>query len=546
MEHTIPAFSMPMFRDFVPKGFRPWIYVIQAFCFQLAGCVYLGALNEMIGGRAIMREDVTMCLYSNLAGMAIWFPVLFRMKFHFSNRFLLITSALVIAICNLLITKVTFLPLMWVICFVAGIAKIQGTFENMSNIQLWMTPTRDMGVFFPGLHIILLTSIELQGWYSAFFAHGYNWYCSHWLVIGLMMLVVTFQFFLTRPWCPMPQRISIKGIDWLGAGLWSLLGLQIAYIFNYGDWLDWWHSPTVRILTGTSIITLGGCLHRMWTLSHPYFEPKMWTYRHLVPILLIMAVVEMLLASEHVLEEIFYEEVMHYEALTSHTLTLWSILGALLGCLISWLWLKKWKFNVYKLLAIGLMGLTLYACGFYFQIADYINIELLRAPIMLRGFGYSVLSISLMWSLHHIMTFEHFFQSLSVFNIFHMFIGGVIGCAIYAWGIRYYMADNIIRYTAYLDLPSFTSAPFAIGPWMEDFVSSMMAVSIKQLYGWVLYVGGFLAIGFMLWDIPMVRKGARRFPLWPVIGMRMLARRKHSVKAHRMGYIGIRFKLEKL
>ncbi|MDD6701791.1 MAG: hypothetical protein PUE35_04215 [Bacteroidales bacterium] len=140
----------------------------------------------------------------------------------------------------------------------------------------------------------------------------------------------------------------------------------------------------------------------------------------------------------------------------------------------------------------------------------------------------------------------HFFQSLSVFNIFHMFIGGVIGCAIYAWGIRYYMADNIIRYTAYLDLPSFTSAPFAIGPWMEDFVSSMMAVSIKQLYGWVLYVGGFLAIGFMLWDIPMVRKGARRFPLWPVIGMRMLARRKHSVKAHRMGYIGIRFKLEKL
>ena len=161
MENKIPPFSMPMFRDFVPTWLRPWIYVLQAFCFQLGGCVYLGALNDMVGGRAIMREDVMMCLYSNLAGMAIYFPVLFRMKFHFTNRSLLIASAVVLALCNWLFTQTTFLPLMWALCFVAGMAKIQGTFENMSNIQLWMTPTRDMGVFFPCLHIILLTCIEV-------------------------------------------------------------------------------------------------------------------------------------------------------------------------------------------------------------------------------------------------------------------------------------------------------------------------------------------------------------------------------------------------
>ena len=211
---TPPPFAMPMFRDFVPKWLRPWIYVVQAFCFQLAGCVYLGALNEMVGERAIMREDITMCLYSNLAGMAIYFPVLFRMKFRFSNRLLLITSALVLAACNWLFTQTTFLPLMWVLCFVAGMAKIQGTFENMSNIQLWMTPTRDMGVFFPCLHIILLTSIEIQAWYSAFFGHTLHWHAYHWFIIALMMFVVTIQLFLTRPWCPMPQRVPLKGIDW--------------------------------------------------------------------------------------------------------------------------------------------------------------------------------------------------------------------------------------------------------------------------------------------------------------------------------------------
>ncbi|MCR5821072.1 MAG: hypothetical protein K6F94_09050 [Bacteroidaceae bacterium] len=534
--HSAPTpFSMPMFRDFVPNWQRPWIYVMQAFCFQLGGAVYIGALNEMIGGRAIMREDVTMCLYSNLAGMAIWFPVLFRMKFRFSNRSLLIAAAVVLALCNWLFIQTTFMPLMWLLSFVAGIAKIQGTFENMSNIQLWLTPTRNMGVFFPCLHIILLTSIELQAWYSAFFAHEMHWYISYWLVIGLMLLVIAIQLFLTRPWCPMQPRVPLTGIDWLGAAFWSLLGLQIAYIFNYGDWLDWWHSSSIRILSGTSLITLGGCLHRMWTKEQPYFEPRMWTYRHLIPIILLIALVEGLLASEHVLEEIFYEEVMDYEMLTSRTLTLCALPGIWLGCLISFLWLKVWHLNVYKLIAIGMIAVALYASGFYFLVSENINIEVLRLPVAFRGFGYATLSIAFMWSLHEIMTFEHFFQSLSVFNFMHMYIGGVIGCALYSWGVRYYMADNIVRYTAYLDMPAYSSAPFNIEVWMDDFIQSVMAVTIKQLYGWVLYISGALSIAFLLWDMPAVRNVARRFPTWPIVGASILARRiihNHSLHGY--------------
>ena len=85
--------------------------------------------------------------------------------------------------------------------------------------------------------------------------------------------------------------------------------------------------------------------------------------------------------------------------------------------------------------------------------------------------------------------------------------------------------ENILRYTAYLDMPAFTAAPFDVSKWMDGFIPSMMAVTIKQLYGWVLYIAGALAIGFLLWDIPTVRRTARRFPTWPVVGARFLARR---------------------
>ena len=51
-------FTMPMFRSFVPKKMQPWIYVVFAFMFQISGGVYLGALNEMVGGHSLLREDL--------------------------------------------------------------------------------------------------------------------------------------------------------------------------------------------------------------------------------------------------------------------------------------------------------------------------------------------------------------------------------------------------------------------------------------------------------------------------------------------------------
>lgn len=97
-------FTMPMFRDFVPRALQPWIYIFMAATFQLSGGIYLGALNEMIGGMALMREDLMMCLYANLAGMAIYFPILFRMKFRFTNRTLLTAAAAGALVCNLVAT----------------------------------------------------------------------------------------------------------------------------------------------------------------------------------------------------------------------------------------------------------------------------------------------------------------------------------------------------------------------------------------------------------------------------------------------------------
>ena len=516
------TFAMPMYHDFVPKWIRPWIYVVLAFCFQLSNGMYLGAMNNIVGEWGIMREDVQMCLYATLIGMALYFPVLFRMKFRFSNKLLLMPAATVIVVCNLMATFKMPLPLSWALCVVCGMAKIQGTFECMSTIQLWMTPKRDFGVFFPILHIILLSSIEVAGYLAAWFAFAMHWTYMHWLVMALMLVVLLVQALLTRPFHAMPQIVPLKGIDWMGALLWCVLWLQVAWLLNYGDWLDWWHSSDFRLVTGTMLITLAVCLQRMMHHPKPYIEPAMWTYHNVVPVILLIGVVEALFSCEHVLEMVYYEEVMHYADHTYEALNQWSLPGIVAGCLFSIGWLKLMRWNVYKLIALALVAFCIYAGGFYVLVDSNINIEQLRIPILWRGFSYAVLCISFMWCLHAIMSFEHFFQALSVFNVLHMFVGGLVGAALHGHGMKYYVADGFARSSGYVDSVRLSARAVDFPQMMNGIVEGFLAQSVKILFGWTLIAGLFFAALMLLWDIPMVRHQVKHIPAWPVVGMRVL------------------------
>ena len=239
-----------MFRSFVPKCIQPWIYLSMVMCIQFSSGMYLGAMEDIQGTTGFMIEDLLMCLYANLAGMAVYFPLLFRMKLRFSNKFLLCTSAVVIGVCNLLTLHITFLPLLWVVCFIEGMAKLQGTFECMSNIQLWMTPKRDFGIFFPVLHVVLLTAIEGSGYLAAWFGYHFSWQFMHYFCVGTMCYVLLIQQTLCRPFCPMPKPLSLKGLDFTGGLLLSILMLIVSYIFVEGDYLMWMDNRTLRILLG--------------------------------------------------------------------------------------------------------------------------------------------------------------------------------------------------------------------------------------------------------------------------------------------------------
>ena len=519
-------FMMPMFRDFVPRRIQPWIYIAQVICIQFSCGVYLGAMEAVRGTTALQLEDLLMLLYAGLAGMAVWFPMLFRMKFRFTNQQLLITSAVVIAACNFITIRTTNMAILLPVCFLAGVAKIQGTFECMSNIQLWMTPERDFGIFFPILHIILLTAITGSAWLAAVVAFHLSWQMMHVLTIGTMSFVVLVQLLLCQPWCPMPQRMPLKGIDISTGLLISLLMLMISYILVYGDRLMWFFSPTLRWVLAGSLILLAFIMYRLKTVEQPYISLDIFKYKNVLAILFVTAVAELLLGAEHTLEEIYWTEVRGLEEHTKGALCLWSLPGVYVGVLITLYWLghKRWK--VWKLFAIGFGCILVYSMWMYFNLDVNVPIEQYRLGLAFRGCAYAILAVSLMWSLHEsVHDLQHFFMALFIFNVIHMYLAGASGYGLYTTLFKHFMADNMSRYGEYITLSTIDSQLLStLNSQLSTLTQSVMSVTLKQIFGQMIWVSGFMTFAFLLLDIPRVRTGIEKVPYWPVYGIKLLSR----------------------
>lgn len=500
---------------------RPLLSVQRGRLPRCIGCGIRGTTNFMI-------EDVLFLLYATLAGMAVYFPMLFRMKFRFTNQQLLCSSAIVLGVCNVLTMHCQSMPVLTVVCFIAGMAKIQGTFECMSNIQLWITPRRDFAVFFPILHIILLTAIEGSGWLAAWFGHHFTWQMMHVFTIGTMLFVLLTQTVFCRPFCPMPQRLSLKGIDFQGALLICGLMLVVSYIVVYGDYFMWLDSFRIRLLTGVAIVLFSIVLYRLYYCRYPYVELSLFTRRNVVPILIVTFFAELAFGAEHTMEEILYCEVIRLEELTKEAQYMWVLPGMYAGILLDIYWLKVRKWKIWKLFGIAFICIAFYGMLMYFTLDMNVNIEQYRLAIFLRGFAYAILAPALMWALDEsVPSLEQFFMGLFVFNILHMYLAGAAGYGIYTTIFSHLMNENMMSYGQQLTLTHLNMAHFDFGEYIgNDFLHSMMMVTIKQVYGYVIWFALALAALFLLCDIPSVRTKIRKVPRWPVYAIEYLARRE--------------------
>jgi DHA2 family multidrug resistance protein len=405
--HPTGPFSIPAINNYIPEKLKPWIIILFVIVFQFSGGVYLATANEMVGSTELMQEDVLMAGYASLVGMALTFAVMMRLKMRITSKATFMICAIALIIANIICLYTTNVFVLVATCFFAGIIRMWATFECNSTIQLWITPKRDLPIFFCYIYLLVQGVILIGGSGDLYITLFANWHHIHWLVIGALLAVALITMLIFNDNRIMPP-FPLFGIDWLGAFLWGMILLCINFIGIYGAHYDWWYSSQIQTATVFLIVLLALNIYRASFIRHPFISLDTFKYKVVYQSLFLYLLIDLFISPSHFIEHIYFEAVLGYDMWHLMKVNWISWIGVILGAAFTyWHFALRHK-SFQSTFGIGFGAIFLYLIMMYFMVDKNTSMELLAIPMILRNFGYVIIAIVLISNLLKV-PFHHFF-----------------------------------------------------------------------------------------------------------------------------------------
>ncbi|MDE6270102.1 MAG: hypothetical protein K2M12_04510, partial [Muribaculaceae bacterium] len=351
----------------------------------------------------------------------------------------------------------------------------------------WITPARDMSVFFCYVYLIVDCVIQLSGIASIYATFFYRWEYLSWIMTGLLAVMMALVLILVRPFRPQ-MYIPLLGIDWLGAALWTVVMLCFTFVCIYGNFYDWWEA---REICGATFLGLACLCLNLWRASflhHPYISFTALTNSNVVRATTVYLVFFTLLATEHVFEHTYAGHILGYDDTNIIDLN-WSVLvGILLGCGFTYATFarKKWRYKTMTAIAFCLAAL--YLAYFYFFIDYAVEKEMLFIPLCLRGAASVMISIVFLTSIKEsgLNFFTDFPKALTVNGFTGAVMGATVGPAIVGEWFNHAIAKNMSLLGSVVTGTNPDVAHVALPGLMNMFQQQAMIVSMKEIFGWLL------------------------------------------------------------
>lgn len=508
-------FDIPDVPNYIPRRLKPWLFIFFVLIIQFSGGVYLAAASDMVGTTALMQEDILMAGYASLIGLTINFAVMFRIKFRFSNRTQLLTAYIVLIAANLICANTESVPILVVSCFIAGWFRMQATLACNSTIQLWLTPVRDMAVFFCYVYIIVDSVIQLSGIatiYTAFFS---QWEYMQWIMVGLLALMMILVMILVKP-VRGPMFIPLLGIDWIGAILWACFMMCFTFICVYGNYFDWWYAVEIRIATILGLVCMAINLWRASFLHHPYISFRAMRNRNVIRATIIYLVFFTLIATEHVFEHTYAANILGFDETNLIDLNWYVFAGIVVGCGFTYLTfaLRKWRYKTMTAIAFALA--IVYLAYFYFFIDYGVEKEMLFVPLFFRGAAAVIISIVFLTSIVQSgLPFQVFPQALTINGFTGAVMGATLGPAIIGEFLRHTIAKNASLLGSAITDFNQDTVHVPLGQLYGLVQTQALVVSMKEIYGWLLIIGIFSLMIILVSYGPI--RPAAFFPKWKTI-----------------------------
>lgn len=472
-------YRIAAFKEFVPDWLRFTIILLGVLIFQFSNNIYLTNLNDIVGGKALTTEDVKLLSAAAFIGMTMVFPILFRIKHRFTSRTILLSTAAIVILGNVVCMYSGNLMVLLVTSLIVGAARMIGTFECFSTMLLKITPTWDFTVFFSFLYFIVLASIQLSGLLTAEISYLFNWQYMHILIVGLYILFMIVIYCLTRPVRTLEWK-PLKQIDWLGMTLWTLVLVLINFIFEYGKQLDWLDSKYIQIAIVATIILFAGALLRMFTARNPFIMPEVFKYKNIWIALGLLILLHIFLSMSSVIMNAFTGGILHYDILNNTSLNWMVFIGIVIGTAFTYYWKSVYKGSYTAIFFVGFLALVLYHFILYFIFQPGIAKEDLYLPYVLRGFGHITLYISIALYATNGVIFPHLFAGLGVIGFARSAIGGTMANSLCTNVLNFLQNKNLMLLSQKMDMVDPTTN-YVFQNTMNQSLSSGMSIEQAEI-----------------------------------------------------------------
>ncbi len=493
MRNNTSIFEIPQIKSFIPERLKPWIMILFVLIIQCSGGVYLAAVSDMVGSTQMLQEDIMMAGYASLVGMSLYFTLMFRLKAGISPKKTLVICITTLLVCNILCIYIDNAPLLIAINLVTGFIRLWATFECNSTIQLWLTPKRDMSVFFCYVFLIANGMIQLSGTATSILSVCFSWHYMHWFV-AILLLVMLITILVIYKGISIMPRTPLIGIDWLGMILWGAFALCILFVCVYGKYYDWWQSMYIRFATILGGIILCLNLLRASNMEYPFISVK--TLRKPIVPLSISVVLfsNLLLAPSRIFEYILMEGFLGYDTLNIASLNWIALLGVIIGAIFTWRTFSRRKWSFQRMLIISFTSISLYLAYFYFYIDYNLPIETLYFPIFIRSVAHVIITIIMLTSLTRLPFPFNFTQGVCIHNLFSTSIVGAFGTAVTSRVFDIFTRQNFMQLSEQFDNPVLSTLHIRTCDLYGIISRQATMLSMKEVYGWWL----LLSIGVVI------------------------------------------------
>lgn len=489
-------FSIPQIR-FIPEPLKPWLLILFIIVFNCTGGVYLASVSDMVGSTQLLQEDVMMAGYASLVGMALFFAIMFRLKWAARPKTTLGSCIAVLIAANLICMHTGSVPVLVGVSLVTGFFRMWAIYECNSTIQLWITPKRDMSIWFCYIYLMVNGTIQLTGIAALTFSVWASWQYMHWFIINALLVMYLVVIICYKGISIMP-RLPLLGIDWIGMLLWGATAMSVLFVCIYGEHYDWWQSQHIWFATILALVTFGLNWWRSTYLRHPYIGFNIFRFPLVLTCVAIILIMDLLLAPSHIFEHALMEEVLGYDHLNTLTLNWVAMIGVAQGILFTWQTFARRKWSYQRMLVIAFSCFAFYLAYFYFLIDYNLPKEALYLPVIVRSAGFVMVAVMMLTANARLPFPFTFLHGLSFQNMFSAALAAPIGNAIIGRLLKVVMTRNTMLLGERMDSVELSVGYVQLGELYGMIQVQSLLESMKEIYGWLLFIAILCLIGLMM------------------------------------------------